>query len=735
MTTINLTINDRPVRAREGATVLEAAREAGIYIPTLCYHPALKPSGACRLCVVEIEKMRGFTTSCTTPAAGGMVVRTETPQLQDLRRGILELILTEHPHPCLSCHRRHRCQPTDICLRSDAVTERCVTCAKNGRCELQQLSDYIGFDEMTLEYRYRGLPVEGKDPLLDRDYNLCVLCGRCVQMCQDARGIGAISFVNRGSATVVGTAFDRPLKDAGCRFCGACIEVCPTGALMDRETRLNPDADLEKTAVPCRRACPAGIDIPLYVDLISRGKFQDSLAIVREKVPFPGTLGRVCIHPCEEACRRGELNQPIAIKFLKRFVADRDTGAWKKYARRLPPTGKRAAVVGSGPAGLTAAYYLGELGHAVTVFEALPEAGGMMRVGIPDYRLPKDVLKKEITDILETGVELKLNTRIESLDALFRQGYDAVFLAVGAHRGMKLGIEGEDSPGVVDGAAFLRSVSLGEKVDLGRQVAVIGGGNAAIDSARTARRLGAAKVSVIYRRTRAEMPASPEEVEGALEEGIEIIFLVAPLKIGRKDGRLALTCQRMALGAPDTSGRARPVPVKGSDFTLEFDAIIAAIGQSPLIPGFDVRTGRGSLILVDDCLATSRQGVWAGGDVATGPASVIEAIAAGRRAASEMDRYLGGKGHIDEELTAERQTPMHAGKDGEFAGRERVAMPCLAPADRQGFVEVELGYDEQAAIAEARRCCQCGIRTQIPPAPCAPARARACPPVPEPASH
>jgi NADPH-dependent glutamate synthase beta subunit-like oxidoreductase len=716
---IQLTINGISIDVKEGATILEAAREAGIYIPTLCYHPAVTPFGACRLCLVEIENGRGPVTACTTPATPGMVVHTDTPTVQKLRRRILELILTEHPHECLTCWRRDRCEPNDICLRNVAVSERCVLCPKNGNCELQQLVDYIGIEESGLPYTYKHLPVDDHSPLITRDYNLCVLCGRCVQMCQDVRGIGAISLVQRGSNTVVGTAFDRALQDSGCRYCGACVEVCPTGALMDTAAVRHPELATEAVSVPCEYECPAGIDVPLYVNLIAEGKFDDALAVIREKVPFPGVLGRVCIHPCETGCRRSELNDPISIKFLKRFVADRDTGAWKSRATRLPDTGKKVAVVGAGPAGLTCAYYLAKQGHAVTVFEALPQAGGMMRVGIPDYRLPPEVLDGEINEVLSAGIELRLNTRIEDLDALFEQGYQAVFLGVGAHRGMKPGIAGEDSPGVVDGASFLRDVSLGVKVEPGDRVAVVGGGNVAIDSARTALRLGAGQVTIVYRRTRAEMPASEEEIEGAVEEGIELLELANPTKIEPGDRRLTMTCTRMELGEPDASGRRRPVPIAGSEFTREYSTIIAAIGQQPDVPeAFRVKTGRGNIIRADEVTqATDRERIWTGGDCHIGPDSVIRAIAGGRRAAAAIDRYLGGTGNIEERLTEERQIELYTGTDQDFGSRCREDMTCLEPAERRGFIEVELGFEEAAALAEARRCCQCGVRRQIPAAP------------------
>jgi formate dehydrogenase beta subunit len=724
---IKLTIDGSDVEVERGTTVLRAAQQAGIYIPTLCYHPDLPPYGGCRLCIVEIENMRGLPTACTTPAAEGMKVTTRTPQLQELRRAYLQLILFEHPSACLTCHRRQRCGPYDICLRHVGVTQRCVSCPNNGQCELQYLVDYVGVELVPIPFKYRELPVDfTREPLIRRDYNLCILCGRCVQMCADVRGVGAVSFTRRGFETVVGTAYDRPLQESSCRFCGACVEVCPTGALMDAGAEYQPECDTGiSLSVPCKNACPADINVPLYVYLAGEGKYQESLAVVREKVPFPGVLGRVCIHPCEEACRRSALNDPISIKFIKRFVADRDAGLWKIYSRKLPPTGKKVAIVGSGPAGLTAGYYLAKAGHAVTVFEQFSKAGGMMRVGIPDYRLPPEILDGEIAVIEEAGVDIRLNTRVDSVDSLFGQGYDAIFLAPGAHRGMSLGVEGETLPGVYDGASFLRDVNLGKKVDVGKKVAVIGGGNVAIDSARVALRLGAQEVTIVYRRTRAEMPASPEEVEAALEEKIKIEFLTGHLKVRQEGGHLVMTCNRNELGEPDASGRRRPVPIKGSEFDVEYDVIIGAIGQRPDIPAdFKVKTGRGDTIQANaNTMATSREGVWAGGDAVTGPDSVIRAIAAGRKAAISIDKYLGGTGVIDEELTADRKIGLCAGLTAEnFPEQARVKMPSLSPEQVvANFTEVETGLPEEGAVAEGKRCFQCGFRLQITPAPRAPA--------------
>ncbi|PIU57518.1 MAG: hypothetical protein COS88_00880, partial [Chloroflexi bacterium CG07_land_8_20_14_0_80_51_10] len=281
--------------------------------------------------------------------------------------------------------------------------------------------------------------------------------------------------------------------------------------------------------------------------------------------------------------------------------------SWKKQSKKLPPTGKNVAVIGAGPAGLTAAYYLAKQGHKVTVFEALPEAGGMMRVGIPEYRLPRDILGSEIKEIEDAGVEIKLNTRIESIDSLFEQGYNAIFIGIGSHEGMALGVEGEDLPGVIEAAEFLRRVNLGERIDVGESVGVVGGGNVAIDAARISLRLGARKVTIVYRRTRTEMPANPEEIDAALEESVEIVYLAAPSKLTRENGKLKLECIRMELGEPDASGRRRPVPIKGSEFATELDTLIAAIGQRTEVPeGFQVELGRGNVLKVDDNMMTSR---------------------------------------------------------------------------------------------------------------------------------
>ncbi|MBI4333873.1 MAG: FAD-dependent oxidoreductase [Chloroflexi bacterium] len=718
METLTLTIDGQEVKARRGATVLEAALDAGLYVPTLCYHPFLPNFGGCRICIVDVEGLRGFPPSCTTPATDKMVVRTKTPQLQQLRREVLELTFTEHPRSCIDCWRRKRCGPDDICLRNVEVTERCVTCPKNYKCELQNVADYLGMKNMTLPYTYRKTPILKDNPYFDRNYNLCIMCGRCIRGCCDARKIYAIAFNYRGAEAIPGTAFNRPLNEAGCKFCFTCVEVCPVGALMDKKAVWQTVPEWRDYVIPCQGACPAHVDAPRYVRYATEGKAAEALAVNREKIPFPHTLGLVCVHFCEQGCRRGLYNNPIGIKDIKRWAAENDREEiWRKYSKLAPPTGKKVAIVGAGPSGLTAAYYLQKQGHQSVVFEALPEPGGMMRVGIPEYRLPRHILAKEIDEMRKIGVEIKTNTRIESVDELLKQGFNAVYLAPGAHKGMKLGIPGEDAARVYDCAAFLRDVSLGKKVDVGQRVVVIGGGNAAIDAARVSVRLGVKEVVMAYRRTRAEMPAAEEEVEGALEEGVKIEFLTAPNKVSMADGKVRMEFLRMRLGKSDASGRRSPEPIPGSEYTQDYDTVIAAIGQAPDIPaGFGVKTARGNRIQAsEETTETSRPGVYAGGDAVLGPSSVIESIAAGRKAAVSIDKYLGGKGDIDEVLVPREANNPVLGRDEGFADWKRDHLKAIPIEKRVStFDQVEIGMDIEAAVKEAKRCYCCHLRLDIP---------------------
>jgi NADH-quinone oxidoreductase subunit F len=461
---------------------------------------------------------------------------------------------------------------------------------------------------------------------------------------------------------------------------------------------------------PCSHTCPAGIDVPRYIRAVSDGDVDKGLAIIRERIPFPSVCGYVCIHPCESRCRRGQVDEPIAIRALKRYIADNAGKNGVKPTVAIA-SGKKVAVVGSGPAGLTAAYYLAKFGgHAVTVFEALPQAGGMMRVGIPRYRLPAAVLDAEIDYIRKAGVEIKINIKVDSVDSIKKQGFDAVFLAMGAHAGTRMRVNGEDLPGVLECVTLLRDVTLGKKVKIGKRVAIVGGGNAAMDASRTALRLGAKEVTIFYRRTREEMPAAEEEIEEALEEGIKIEYLTNPTKIVKNNGSLKMTCICMKLGDIDDSGRRRPVVIEGSEFENEFDNIIPAVGQAPEIPGvMTIEKNKNGTVKVDDnTLAADIDGVFAGGDVVSGPASVIEAIAAGRQAAISIDKYLGGKGNIAEILSTSEQAQPYKAEEGDQEKRVKV------PAEDSGwrvknFDVVEFGYTRELAEQEASRCLRCDL--------------------------
>ncbi len=721
---IKLSIDGKPVEAPAGASLLSAASAAGIYIPSLCAHPDLPPAcqrgngdGGCNLCVVEIAGSTGLRASCAVAVEEGMAVTTQSPAIDKVRKENVARILGNHPHNCLTCPQREGCSRT-TCSFGNPVEQRC--CSIFHTCELRKVSDYIGIPATTPNYKHIQLPVIKDEPFYDRDYNLCIDCRRCLVACNEVRGVGCLEVKDTGGRKWVGTIAPT-LIESGCKFCSACVTVCPTGALTDRTLDV---ARKEETQVPCKHTCPAGIDVPRYVQLVGLGKYSEAVAVVREKLPFPGILGRACFSPCESACRRKHLDEPVSIRSLKRIAADNDTGLWRQYSKQLPPTGKKAAIIGAGPAGLTAAYYLAKKGHGVTVFDALPAAGGMARYGIPSYRVPLEVIDREVAEVTALGVEMRYNSRVENIDELFAQGYEAAFVGIGCQGGDKLGIPGDNLPNVVDSPTFLRAVTLGligtpqTDIVIGKRVAVIGGGNVATDNCRSARRLGAETVDMIYRRTRSEMPARDEEVQGCEEEGVNLRFLLAPKKIELNDNggsRLKITYVKMELGEPDASGRRRPVEVAGSEFTEEVDLIIASIGQYPKkFDGFGVHTdGKGRVAVREDSMLTSRPGVYAGGDCVLGPSSLIESVAQGRIAASAIDKQLGGNGDIEETLLPDWDTDPHIGRDEGFNRVKRFHPIFVEPAARNNWDEVELGFDDKSAHAEALRCLKCNLAAQI----------------------
>lgn len=741
MSQVSVTIDGAQVTAPSSVSLLEAARAAGIYIPGLCSYPALPPargkiglptiwrdghtvrggaSGSmefdgCGLCLVEVDGE--VVQACATPVGEGRQVQSQSAEVKAKRQDRLAEILADHPHACLVCPNREGCDRIS-CSLNVPVPERC--CAKFSSCELRRLADYIGIKPGAPRYVSRGLSVIRADPLFTRDYNLCVGCIRCVRVCSDVRGVGALGFTLTDGRVEVGSVAPS-LPESECKFCTACVEVCPTGALMDKPADTSVGASKEQSLVPCRAACPAGIDIPRYVRLISQGRYDEALAVIRDKAPFPAVLGYVCFHPCENVCRRGKVNEPIAICSLKRFAAEHGSPRDDGTSQAAAPTGKRVAVVGSGPAGLTAAYYLQAKGHGVTVFEAASEPGGMLCHGIPRYRVPHEVVRREIDQILARGIELRTDTPVGSaadlsLEKLLGE-YDAVFLAVGAQMSKKIRLDGNELRGVFWGLDFLRDVNLGSwpGTALGR-VVVIGGGNVAVDVALTARRLAAKEIQIACLESRAEMPAFEWEIEQALEEGAILHPSWGPKKIGgngKVTGIELVRCTRVF----DESGRFNPSFDPSVTTTIEADTVILAIGQSTDFSfldenGRELRTERGTIRVDEASLATPLKGLFAGGEVVSGPSTVIQAIAGGRKAAASIDRYLGGNGIFAER--SEQESEPRIGRDGNFASWRRVAMPRLSLSERQAsFSPIELGFDEAMALEEAKRCLRCNLRLDL----------------------
>ncbi|MDZ7342723.1 MAG: FAD-dependent oxidoreductase [candidate division KSB1 bacterium] len=458
-----------------------------------------------------------------------------------------------------------------------------------------------------------------------------------------------------------------------CNDCGACVQVCPIKPLSTFNEGLSLRTaidiqhkgffstcyNIEKETPICQETCPVHIDIRKYIGLIADGRYLDALAVIRERNPLPAICGRVCNHPCEGACNRGKQDEAVAIDALKRFVADYELQLKKqgKIPKPVaPPVNEKlgkVAVVGSGPAGLTVAHDLALKGIRSTIFEAAPVPGGMLWLAIPEYRLPRDIIQTEVDYICDLGVELKLNTPINkqyTIDDLLKDGYRAVFLGIGAHQGLKLGVPGEDDyEGFLDCIVFLRRVNLGDTTKPGRKVIVIGGGNSAIDAARTALRLGSDEVHIVYRRTVKEMPANPWEIEEAEKEGVKITYLAAPVQILGENGKVVgMRCTRMKLGKLDASGRRSPVPIKGSEFDIEADVIVPAISQQPdvsfLHDGHGLSINKWNSFDVNSrTMQTNRPEIFAGGDAVTGPATVIQAIAAGHQAASSIEKFLKGE--------------------------------------------------------------------------------------------
>ena len=472
---------------------------------------------------------------------------------------------------------------------------------------------------------------------------------------------------------------------------------------------------------PCQHTCPIDTEAPQYIAYIGQGQFKKAYDIIVKDNPLLGVCSRVCHHPCEAKCRAGQGGDPIAIRNLKRFAVEYGNGK-NPIISKKKLTGDKVAIIGSGPSGLMAAYHLAQKGYAPTIFEALPVAGGMLAVGIPEYRLPRNVLEEDITRVANEGVEIKTNQKLGrdfTIKHLFDKGFKAIYLALGSHKSVKLAVPNEEADGVIPSMEFLTDIHLGKKVKLGKVVGVIGGGNSAVDAARVAyRQSGVEKVVIIYRRTRGEMPAYKEEVDSAIEEGIEIQFLTAPTKVLTQDNKvMGVECQRMQLGDIDDSGRRRPIPIKGSEFVIELDTLIPAISEQPDIScleqdhEFEI-TGWNTFATDEETLTTNVAGVFAGGDAVRGPNSVIEAMADGKKVAQVIDKYLKGEKfefeykvtrpsiYVDPiKLTVEDVLETSRQKEQKLARGKRL----------KNFEEVDLGFDKNSAIKEAKRCLRCDL--------------------------
>jgi NADPH-dependent glutamate synthase beta subunit-like oxidoreductase len=745
MAKLTLKINGNQVECLEGRTILEAADAAAIYIPRLCYHPDLPATGEvllservfqgnseivgeksgvavgdtahCNLCLVQVQGLDKPVNACITPIEEGMDIQSETPEIIALRKQALSKILATHPHACLTCAQKEGCSRTS-CSTNVAVEERC--CVLLGRCEIGKVSEYIGIPGDTPRYLPRNLPVIKDDPLFDRDYNLCISCLRCVRVCRDVRGADILGAAWKDDHAWVGTLKKGNLVEAECRFCGACVEVCPTGALLDKDNvpKVTRDADL-----PCVGGCPAGIDIPRYLKLISMGRYKDALEVIRSRVPFPGILGYVCFHPCEDACRRGSIDQAVAICSLKRFVADEVPLEELTPVNKNPDSGKKVAVIGSGPAGLTAAYYLNLSGHRVDIFDENDKPGGMLRHGIPAYRLPDEVLDRELESLENAGIDFKMNRYIcedFGIDGMKSSGYDAILIAVGTSASKMIDVESSDAEGIYPALDFLRSAKSDNQPALSGKTVVIGGGNVAVDAAMTSYRLGAEKVTLVCLESRKEMPAHDWEIAQAEEEGVEVINSRGPKKFVSDNGHVSSIEFKKCVRVFDEQGKFNPVYDESDVIKIDADFVVVAIGQETRGAVVDYikekQNFAGGLLKVNNEYATGIVGVFAAGDVVKGPSSVIEAIAAGRKSAEAIDRYLGGNGLMEvEPVFSEADNPrLESGPEAIL--RERRTGKIAEPAARKKrFCVIEETLEETAARLEAQRCLQCHLRQRITP--------------------
>ncbi len=620
--------------------------------------------------------------------------------------------------------------PVDACIAGGADTTAGVAAIMGGEIGYVEpkvaLHKCTGGDRAERKYHYEGaLDCRAMAELHGGDLTCrlgCLGAGTCVRACP----FDALEMNADGYPEVI------PNR---CTGCGTCERVCPTGIIKVRRLseRLLHFNTIDECLAPCKQLCPAQIDIPRYVDLAQKGDFAGAIEVIKERNPLPLICGRVCPAPCEDGCRRVAIDdEPVHHNYIKRFVADWEMNLPDRPKPLvLPDTGKKVAVVGGGPCGLSAAYYLRRLGHHPTILDAKPELGGMLRYGIPEYRLPKKTLDFEIQEILDLGVEVRVNQAMGKdfdLDDLEKE-FDAILMAVGAWDNSSLRVDGEDLDGVWPGTEFLQKRELGIEVDLqGKKVVVVGGGNTAMDACRSSLRMGAATVILLYRRTRKEMPANACEIDAAEEEGVEYNFLAAPTKlIGDDSGKLKqIEFLRMELGEPDSSGRRRPVPIEGSETAMDVDVVIAAIGQKPLKDWYTKQLEERGLKITkwntieadEQTLQSDVPSIFTGGDLWTGPALLIDAVGSGRRATRSIDQYLRGEQPSMPPDTFATPTKLEESAEVDIIGvanLPKVPQPELPVSSRiKTFDEVDLVLDAELMEAEAARCMRCGTLCYFP---------------------
>lgn len=675
MDKVTLRIDGYKIEANKDANILQAALDAGIYIPHLCYHPDLPPGGNCKLCGVEIKGKNGIVQSCETTVEEGMVVETKTEAVNKLRITALELILASHPKDCTSCD-------------------------KYLNCELQSLLQYLGVAHSRLrEITKNNTNIQKSDVLIKKEMERCIQCGRCVRVCEEVRGVGALTINKKDGETYISTKEDVSLLESECRFCGACVEVCPTGAIQDVKGIFSEEGPREMKYVPCKNDCPAHTDIPLYLRLVNEGRYSDSVSVIREKLTFPLSLGHICTHACEAGCKRGVLNEPISIREAKKFAVENDTDQkWRNNVKREESKDKKIGIIGAGPSGMTAAYYLSKKGYKVEVFEKQNLAGGMLSYGIPKYRLPQNIVNNELEILKEEGMIIHTNKRINSIEEIQSGGYDAVLISTGATKGKRPPVFNKNWLNSIDAVEFCRLAIEDNLPSLGKKILIYGGGNVAFDAARTAVRKGIKDVKILCMESREEMLADDEEIQEGLVEGIEILNSKIINKIVTEEGK-AVSVETSSIRNFEFTKEGLKVDIiENSNESFEIDTIVFATGQKPeLTEEFGIELVKGSFAKTDKNLMTDKKGVFAAGDVVYGTKSVVEAIASGRKAASSIDLYLGGNGNIEEVLFEREPLDPKIGPGEGFCCEERK----------------DVFNCEADAKYETSRCLQCDLRLDI----------------------